>query len=377
VITLTDLFLDQECTWVPFEGHHSEGGACTHTFECAKPTEPRTFVQCEKNVCVHYRFLPEGAACAIGPGGTRSCDEGLYCDIDNLGGNPPFTGTCVKASAAGTSCDQSFYCGYGNYCDTTSQSCQPRKPPNSPCTDPFECESNICTNGVCTSFLASERVCSNCSLAEVTNAVTNCDPLALGCGAGSACDLDDQGALGCYPAVGAGTLFSPCATHDDCGTGLSCHGDRCTRPCCKSLEDDICGPSGDCDLTVSNSTKTAFVKVCSFGPPCTPWSGGVGCAPPETRCGVPAQVHDPVCAAPSGNLTSPTLGKACEYTNDCDDSQACTSGVCHWLCKVQDLGAPPAGTVGGPPGQGGCPTGETCERFADSIWLGHCTASGT
>jgi hypothetical protein len=229
---------------------------------------------------------------------------------------------------------------------------------------------------VCKSSLASEWVCSNCSLAEVTNATTNCDPLSLGCGAGSACDLDETGALGCYPAPGTGTLFTACATHDECGTGLSCHAGRCTRPCCVSLSEDLCGPHGACDLNLDDPNLGVFVQLCSFQPPCNPWSGGAGCVAPETQCGVSGQVHEPACATPNDNLTSPTLGKACQYTNDCDDSQACTGGICHWLCKVQDLGAPPAGTVGGAPGQGGCPAGETCERFEDSTWLGHCTPSG-
>jgi hypothetical protein len=372
---LDQRFLDQSCLWVPWEGTRGEGSACTHGFECARPADPRTFVHCTEGACVHYSFLPEGAACAIGPGGTRACDVGLYCDIDNLGGNPPFTGVCVKASVAGTSCDQSFYCGYGSYCDTISQSCQPRKPPNALCADPFECESNICTNGVCTSYLASQSICANCPLSEVTNAPLDCDPLSQACGATAACDLGVDGRVSCFSATGTGGLYAPCQTYEECGPGLGCYGSRCTRPCCDALEHDLCGPNGGCTLQISDDTNGVFLQVCSFRQRCDPWLGGAGCSAPETQCGVTGNTV-PVCQKPSGNVTSPTLGKACTYANDCDDSQYC-DGTCRWLCKVQDFGAPDTGTVGGAPGQGGCPSGETCERFDESAWLGHCTPSST
>jgi hypothetical protein len=375
--SLENSLLDQQCSWVPFEGHHSEGGACKNSFECQKPSEPRTFVQCQNEVCVHYRFLPEGAACAVGPGGTRFCDPGLYCDTGSVAGNPPFTGICVKASAAGTSCDQSVYCGYGSYCDFASQSCQPQKPPNSPCADPVECESGICTGGKCISLLAAEPNCSSCPIEEVTNMPYTCDLLSQNCGAGSSCDADFEGGVSCGISGGVGGMYAYCDTNFDCEAGLVCAGYRCTRPCCSSLEADLCGTNGGCTLkTFSNVEQTEFIKVCAFKPPCNPWSGGAGCAAPETVCGLSGAQSKPACNAPSGELTSPTLGKACGFANDCDDSQVCV-GTCQWLCKVQDLGAPPTGTVGGPPGQGGCSTGQTCQRFEDSTWLGHCTASGT
>jgi hypothetical protein len=378
--SLENRFLDQQCSWVPFEGHHTEGGSCDYAFECQKPTEPRTFVQCESGFCVYYRLVPEGAACAIGPGGTRICDVGLYCDLDTLGGNPPFTGICVKASPAGTSCDQSFYCGYGSYCDTASQSCQPRKPPNSPCATAVECESDNCIDGKCISALASEYACSSCPLGEVTNAPTPhaCDPLSQNCGAGQSCDLDYlDGILDCTTSGGTGALHDLCDTNFDCATGLVCTGYRCTRPCCASLEFDLCGPKGACSLLLFDTTQTYSLQVCSYKPLCDPWSGGGGCVAPETVCSVAGTQSRPGCTAPSDNLTSPTLGQTCTFANDCDDSQVCTEGACHWLCKVQDFGAPAAGTVGGAPGQGGCPTGQTCARFEDSTWLGHCTSSGT
>ena len=121
----------------------------------------------------------------------------------------------------------------------------------------------------------------------------------------------------------------------------------------------------------------AFTRVCTFSPPCTPWTND--CPPgAETDChlsGTSLKCSLP--GYPAG--TGSTIGTSCVYTNDCRDSQFClyptssaTSGTCRWLCKVAGSGAPDAGAVGGLPGQGGCETGETCLAFSQPSWLGVC-----
>jgi hypothetical protein len=153
---------------------------------------------------------------------------------------------------------------------------------------------------------------------------------------------------------------------------------KCTRPCCPQQEATYCG-TGQCDLTIGfGSSGAGFISVCSFSPPCTPWAGN--CPPgPERDCHV-APGNRFLCDPPNYSLDAgSTIGKACYFRNDCGDSQYCTftgadasTGTCRWLCKVNATGAPDAGTVGGAPGQGGCPTAQTCRAFANPSWLGVC-----
>ncbi len=374
---IDDYFIDQACLWVPFQGKRGEGGPCSLAFDCAPPADPRTLVSCENEVCVHTHYVGEGSPCNAGVGASQICDKNLYCDADFTTGNPPWGGLCVPGISDGQTCDQSYYCGLGRYCDSILKVCQPLKAPSQPCSSGDECESFVCSAGACTSFVASEPVCENCLPGQMTTAVGVCDPLAQQCGAGKTCTLLSDGTLGCAPSTGGGQLFAPCNDHPDCAGGFDCYLGRCTRPCCPSLEFALCGPLGRCTLELNNGvTDGPFLKECTFKPDCNPWSGGAGCAPPETNCGS-SNTGKPGCNAPSGQVTSPTLGKACTYANDCDDSQMCYlangENLCRWLCKVQDFGAPPSGQVGGSPGQGGCATGETCTRLPESTWLGVCT----
>ncbi len=131
-------------------------------------------------------------------------------------------------------------------------------------------------------------------------------------------------------------------------------------------------------LTVSYSGG-AFVQVCTFAPPCTPWAHDCPSSGPETDCHI-ASGNKFKCSFPNYNVDGgSTEGLPCTYVNDCQDSQYCLyagadagSGTCRWLCKASDSGAPDAGTVGGSPGLGGCPSGQTCKAFGSPAWLGVC-----
>jgi hypothetical protein len=51
-----------------------------------------------------------------------------------------------------------------------------------------------------------------------------------------------------------------------------------------------------------------------------------------------------------------------------------TTTACRWYCKLSNDGGPDAGTVGGLPGEGGCPGGQTCKAYHASVpWLGYCS----
>jgi hypothetical protein len=219
----------------------------------------------------------------------------------------------------------------------------------------------------------------------VTDAVTGgCDLLRQNCASPFTCGIQQSGAMWRTECVnlGAGSkaLGATCAGHSECAIGLRCSANKCTRPCCPQREAEFCG-TGQCDLTITFGTaSTGYLTVCSFSPPCTLWSNN--CPPgPDRDCHV-APGNRFLCDAPNYSLDAgSTVGRSCYFRNDCGDSQYCSftgadasTGTCRWLCKASTTGAPDAGTIGGAPGQGGCPGGQTCRPFSNPSWLGVCLA---
>ncbi|MBK8994159.1 MAG: hypothetical protein IPM35_00200 [Myxococcales bacterium] len=220
----------------------------------------------------------------------------------------------------------------------------------------------------------------SCAPGTATNVTGSCDLVAQNCPAGQTCRIQQTDA-GSYVSacidLGNGTkkLGESCSTHGDCQAKLSCALSKCTRPCCSALEATLCGPSGSCDMKISYGSSD-FVQVCTFSAPCTPWAKD--CPPgPESDCHVGSggklKCSFPNYAPDAGS----TLGLPCQFLNDCQDSQQCDfssgSGVCRWLCKASATGAPDAGSVGGTPGNGGCPSGQTCKAYSSPSWLGVCS----
>jgi hypothetical protein len=220
---------------------------------------------------------------------------------------------------------------------------------------------------------------TSCPAGSATNISGACDLVAQDCASGLTCAVDKTDA-GAYVSAcldlgaGAGQLGEACSSHSDCAAGLVCALASCTRPCCSELEAQQCGANGACDLQVTYGTGD-FVQVCTFSADCTPWTNDCP-AGPESDCHV-SSGGKLKCSFPNYDPDGgSTLGNSCQYLNDCESSQQCDfsggSGVCRWLCKVSDTGAPDAGALGGTPGNGGCPSGETCMAYTNPSWLGVC-----
>jgi len=218
-----------------------------------------------------------------------------------------------------------------------------------------------------------------CAPGTATNVTGSCDLVAQDCPAGLTCRVEQTDG-GTYQAscinLGNGTkkLGDACSKHSDCQAPYSCALGKCTRPCCGTLESTLCGANGACDMKISYGAS-AFVQVCTFSAPCTPWAKDCP-AGPETDCHV-GSGNKLKCSLPNyAPDAGSTLGQPCTFLNDCQDSQQCDfasgSGICRWLCKATATGGPDAGTVGGAPGNGGCPSGQTCKAYTDPSWLGVC-----
>ncbi len=216
---------------------------------------------------------------------------------------------------------------------------------------------------------------TTCAPGTATNVTGACDLVTQNCAAGLTCRVEQTDAGGYQSACidlgnGAKKLGESCNAHKDCQAKLSCALSKCTRPCCN---DGPCGANGSCDMKISYGSS--FVQVCTFSASCTPWAKDCPSGP-ESDCHIGAN-GKLKCSFPNYTTDAgSTLGTACQFLNDCQDSQQCDfasgSGVCRWLCKASGSGAPDAGAVGGTPGNGGCPSGQTCKAYSSPSWLGVC-----
>ncbi len=126
------------------DGLTEPGRGCSVSATCKRPDGVAT-AECIKNVCQVNEVLAEGAACPFPSGSVPVCDEGLACDAPGLGSE----GTCVKAVAAGASCDASTLegtdCGLGSYCDPEAARCVlATNPGGAGCSQSNECVSFEC-----------------------------------------------------------------------------------------------------------------------------------------------------------------------------------------------------------------------------------------
>lgn len=130
-----------------FEGTLAPGAKCERDSECAKPSDPGAFVDCNdaSKTCTATRLSSDGEACSFGDGSPGFCKKGLYCDIAIGTSN---AGTCKKATAIGEDCraDEplALECGLGAYCDEATGKCAPAKADGATCATAFECRSLAC-----------------------------------------------------------------------------------------------------------------------------------------------------------------------------------------------------------------------------------------
>jgi hypothetical protein len=196
-----------------------------------------------------------------------------------------------------------------------------------------------------------------------------CDLLQQDCPAGETCTPIQVGATWTTSCESADGLKGPGETCDhpsECRAGTFClQSGQCTMPCCPD-NDEPCG-GGTCNVSVNfaSGPSAPTVEMCAYSKQCRLLTPGA-CDP-----GQDCHIEDPsqglaTCTAPSDNVVG-ELG-TCTYLNDCHDNQECfrlpgeTTGTCYWYC-YRNLQTPAL------PGEGGCPTGETCVDSIDGIAL--------
>jgi len=180
-------------------------------------------------------------------------------------------------------------------------------------------------------------------------------------------------------ATGTSGKSEACKTDVDCDQGLFCFSGKCSPACCPG-DNSVCGPGGECRLNITDDMKTVIFHACVYNAPCKPFK--MNC--PDTQvCTFSEEPDLFACVTPTttGGL-GVAPGGACEYTNDCGESQACLSpatdagagkGKCALFCY---LTTPDGGVMGGP-AKGRFPANGTCMVAGKSYgeckgisWLG-------
>lgn len=324
---------------------------CNSNFDCG------TCQQCSNNRCVNIpnctgdfgvNGLNGTISTIVGVNGTISTVSGLNGTVGTIGGT---TGGTVSICGNGVR-ERGEVCDDGNQIDTDECTNNCRRPPESECTSPAQCESRICTGGRCTPCSLDEQcpadhrcVAGNCIIAPPfcgngrLDAGEQCDDgnandkdaCSSDClfGTGQRCTYDYQ----CDTGRCVNGICSRCASDDQCPADLSCIDGECLKTVDVAYTPNFCGngilePGESCDLGTQNSDRpnAACRPDCSRG-----------------RCG------DSVLDRP---------------LEACDDGNTVPGDGCNSLCQVEP-GAKPVpkpedlGQIPFQPGQGTQATGGT------------------
>jgi hypothetical protein len=220
-----------------------------------------------------------------------------------------------------------------------------------------------------------------CPHDSVTNVpYTGCDLVKQDCPLGQTCFVYQLGTNWKTHCIklgsGLGTRGDACSSGADCDSGLTCVSGHCSPFCCSEYQDAICGPGGTCSVKLQfDQQGTATANVCVYGQLCDLWSNA---CPQGTACRVIVQETGMSTCVELGSGAATAEGAPCSTIDECGDSMVCLNdnggGHCRYYCRRDDSGGPAdAGVVGGGPGAGGCPTGQTCQALGTApTWLGVC-----
>lgn len=336
-------------------------------------------ITCESNgLCAGQSAqIPEGTkvlgeACAS----DFDCVKPFFCQPSGSGG------TCAKNCNTDTDCGDGFSCF--PYTNSPGGVCLPwsgggggpvaTKEAGEQCSSPQECKSGLCVG----SFGTSNYYCRL--------------PCSLGgndCGSGETCtQLQGSSTGACLPGGGSSGTKPPgalCQSPAECLTGL-CVGTgmgtyKCRESCTPSIGDcpelhecfQLAGGAGGACIPVD--PKSELGEPCEFqndcvsdmclsivgssdGPYCSQGCAGDSGCPCGMLC-TQFQGNESFCTFGGPTACTPS-GNPCDAASECI-SGSCISGVCRDPCKV---------TVGG------CPPGQTCQRFKEGSINGVCLGGG-
>ncbi len=251
----------------------------------------------------------------------------------------PISGACdveEKCTGVSTQCPTDINgCGATRFCQNGV--CVPLFVNGKTCTDPAQCASNFCIDGVCcnTACGSACQSCNGATLGTCTNFAATSDPQSE-C---AAFTCNGNGA--CFTACSGGSCSLDCKSGAYCTAGNSCLRDEGDgRPCSQACE---CA-SNTCTTFFRDSdgdgfgAATAPAKFCGTAAP-TGYSGNsADCCDTDSRAnpaGGPSGVPRQGCGGFDFNCDgtetkSFTDALACRLTGSCTTGDADCSGTLGW-----------------------------------------------
>lgn len=293
-----------------------EGEYC-NTGMCAPPagngTPCNAPEQCQSNFCVDGVCCSD-PACAVNAACNIPGSEGICTTRQPVGSPCTDPAQCCTDPTDPTRCDPSF-CEDGFCCERACAAnescgvpgregeCRPRptstaaptptptpQPIGAPCTNPGQCQSTFCTDGVC---------CNQAS-----------------CPAGQSCSNPDSGKLGsCSVPGGPG---SPCTLPSHCTTG-ACSNNVCVVAS-PTPTPTLKGAGASCSIT----------QECQPPLSCNTADGGVCCNLETCPAGQNCRLGNGACVPLP--TQKPGNGSRCTEDDDCE-SNSCVDRIC---CEVDE-----------------------------------------
>jgi hypothetical protein len=302
----------------------SGDGSCFFVCQPDLCPQPDPDDPCKEAVCINN-------ACAIqNKADGTTCDDGLFCTVDDVctdgvcGGRPrdcsgetdqcnlgvcdEAADACVKQPTPGVTCDDGLFCTVDDVCDADGV-----------CGgSPRDCsaESDQCNDGVCDE--------------DADACVAQPKPDGTACDDGLFCTVDDVctgGVCGGSPRV---------CPSDECNDGVC---DEANDACVLDPKDDntVCGPNGEdiccagvCTDNDTNENCGACGNVCPPGHTCT---GGI-CVPPEI---CPDEFSPKPCGGIQVTCKAEASGEGCGVNSDNPPQGSvqvvCTDGVATCVCN--------------------------------------------
>lgn len=207
-----------------------------------------------------------------------------------------------------------------------------------------------------------------------------CDLVKQNCtDASKSCVYDNASKHNVCESVTFGTKLKGegCAAPGDCDKGLFCFSGKCSPACC-SGDSSVCGAGGSCNLAITDpDTKAVVYHACSYSAKCNPFKYD---CPTGQMCLFSSEPDVFKCSSPAGGASSLGVapGGACEYINDCGESQGCfstttdagKSSKCLLFCWLMT----PAGFAPGTKPDGRFPADGNCTIGGKSY--GTCKSAG-
>ncbi len=265
----------------------NESSSCTHT--------PDDSACADEFYCNGVEICDAQTGCQDGP--DPDCSDAFSCTVDSC---DEANDECVH-EPVNSSCDDGVYCNGDEVCSTT-QGCVTIQ---RNCSDGVDCTEDSCVeNEQRCEHTPQDSECDDdnpCTAPDVCDLQEDCQTTVLQ--DGTTCDIDPTKVETCQQ----GECVPNCVEHIDCDDGQDC-------------TTDTCNSSGVCEYQRNDDLCNEGRAFCDPIYECKPFTGCVAGDPPDCNDDIACTIDE-----------CDTQQQACVHTPDdtaCDDGKVCTVDSC-------------------------------------------------